>query len=350
MALLALQFQSCSSDDDDPEPGPETEAETDESSYISIANAVYKGDSFPSATTSEQLGDVQLGAKAEKGAKNSIIVTTDLDIEKFFIGVKGMDGYWEYTPNTTRSDDENTYQIPLTMGPSIPDNSTILISGQLGNGNITPPVQQQIYFSEDMPEGMKLTDVEKLTFNINFKVKNLSRDKEEKLSWSFTNFDDCTITQEGSTVHLEFTLIIDDDYGAGGKDYFSKFLSFDIEGYEEKSFDDKYGHVYASIKNLEFNETWNTNYSNHSPVEYTMRETKLKVGYLKAFYGGRPEFIEFGGTLDEWGHVAYWSSLELFTYQVVTKDRDEEAETDNYQYVEDDENCVSIDLRCKYTK
>lgn len=147
MALFAIQFQSCSSDD-------ETESVSElEKNYLSIENAVYNDGEFPSATTEDTLNGIDMSTQVMNGAMNYISIITEKNIQKFFIGVKGVSGYWEYVPSTTTraNTDYNTYVIPVMMSQSYSGNSTIILSGQLDNGDITAPVENEVFYIETMP-------------------------------------------------------------------------------------------------------------------------------------------------------------------------------------------------------
>lgn len=148
LALFAIQFQSCSSDD-------ETESTSElEKNYLSIENAVYNSGSFPTATTEETLDGIDMSTQVMNGAMNYISIITEKKIQKFFIGVKGVSGFWEYSPTSTTTraaTDYNTYVIPVMMSQSYTGNSTIVLSGQLDNGDVTAPVENEVFYIETMP-------------------------------------------------------------------------------------------------------------------------------------------------------------------------------------------------------
>lgn len=147
IALFAIQFQSCFNDNE-----AESVSEL-EKNYLSIENAIYNKGEFPSATTEESLNGIDMSSQVMNGAMNYVTIITEKNIQRFFIGVKGVPGYWEYVPSTTtRVDaDYNTYVIPVMMSQSYTGNSTILLSGQLDNGDVTTPVENDIFYIETMP-------------------------------------------------------------------------------------------------------------------------------------------------------------------------------------------------------
>lgn len=157
VAFCAIQLQSCSSDDDT------AKISELEKNYLSIENAVYKDGDIPEATTEETLDGIDMSSQVMNGAMNYITIVTEKQIRKFYIGVKGVPGFWEYMPSNSEITDNspnrvkrentyyNTYLIPVMMSQSYSGNTTIILSGQLDNGDITTPVENDIYYIETMP-------------------------------------------------------------------------------------------------------------------------------------------------------------------------------------------------------
>lgn len=85
-------FTSCSSDD-------EVKVSELEKSYFSIENAVYEGGTFPVSTNGTAIDGLSINSKALTGGMNFITVITEQVYKKFFIGVKGVEGYWVYEPD-----------------------------------------------------------------------------------------------------------------------------------------------------------------------------------------------------------------------------------------------------------
>ncbi len=152
MALFAIQFQSCSNDDESGEAISELEK-----NYLSIENAVYNKGEIPAATINEPLDGIDMSSQVMNGAMNYISVVTEKSVKKFFIGIKGVDGYFEYVPTSTRATTEyNTYVIPVMMSQSYSGNTTIVLSGQLENGDITAPVENEVFYIETMPGAIEI--------------------------------------------------------------------------------------------------------------------------------------------------------------------------------------------------
>lgn len=154
MALFATQFQFCSSSDDDDAPAAGSELEQ---KYFTIENAVYNPGNFPAATMSETLNGVDMSTQVMNGAMNFITVVTDQQIQKFFVGVQGAPGYYEYTASAaTRAGNLNSYTIPMMMSQSYRGTSTLMLSGQLQGGGVTAPIQKQMFYIETMPGAIEV--------------------------------------------------------------------------------------------------------------------------------------------------------------------------------------------------
>lgn len=146
---LGLQMQSCSNDDGKtPEVVHPLEAK-----YFTIKNAVYNEGNMPEQTTDEKLSGVSMSDQVMNGAMNYVTVVTEQDVSKFYISIKDVGGYYEYDPKTDTNEGNvatrsatgyNTYVIPVMMSNDYSGKSTIMISGQLENGQITAPVETEI--------------------------------------------------------------------------------------------------------------------------------------------------------------------------------------------------------------
>ncbi len=150
---VATMIQSCSDKDEF-----ETISEL-EKNFFSIENATYKSSDMPSATTSETLEGLDMSDQVMNGAMNYVTFITEQSVSKFFIGIKNVPGYWEYVPSefaSQTSDNYNTYVIPVMMSQSYTGNSTIVFSGQLENGDVTQPVENEIFYIETKPGAIEV--------------------------------------------------------------------------------------------------------------------------------------------------------------------------------------------------
>ncbi len=156
--IFATTIQSCN-DKDEVENISELEQK-----FFSIENATYKSSEMPMATTAEALEGLDMSNQVMNGAMNYITLITEQHVSKFFIGIKNVPGYWEYIPSellSRASDSYNTYIIPVMMSQSYTGNATIVLSGQLDNGDVTQPVENEIFYIETMPGAIEV----KLSFS-----------------------------------------------------------------------------------------------------------------------------------------------------------------------------------------
>lgn len=150
IALLAIQFQSCSKDD---EAASISELEK---KYFTIENAVYNNGAFPRATISEAIDGVDMSDQVMNGAMNFITILTKKEIQKLFIGVKNVPGFLEYKPNGTNSGDYNMYIVPVMMSQDYTGNSTMVMSAQTNDGDVTAPAEFPIFYIETMPGELEI--------------------------------------------------------------------------------------------------------------------------------------------------------------------------------------------------
>lgn len=144
MAVCAVSLAACSDDDNGPQ-GPELEQ-----NYFSIEGATYQDAEFPASTSSNTLDGVDMSNQVMTGAANYVTVTTEQDIDVFYVGVTGVPGYYEYNAVT----DENTqgnyrsYVIPLMISESYTGTKTLKLSGKLTNGEVLNPITETLSLIE----------------------------------------------------------------------------------------------------------------------------------------------------------------------------------------------------------
>lgn len=142
VALLATPFQSCSNDAND----EEKPTDNLEKNYLSIENAVYSNENFPTATTTESLDGLEMSSQVMNGAMNYVTFITEKKVRKFFVGIKDIPGYWTYEPTNSRNADQgyNTYVIPVMISQDYNGKATMVLSGELDNGDVTTPVEHEL--------------------------------------------------------------------------------------------------------------------------------------------------------------------------------------------------------------
>lgn len=161
LLLLGSALASCS-DDDGGNPG-KSELEQQ---YFSIENAQYQSGQFPAATSTATLQGVTVNDRALSGGMNFITIVSDVRYNRFFIGVQGVEGYWEYVPdapvNRAESDGgSNTYIIPVNYSTTYSSDITMLISGEDESGDITEPYETEITYVESQSGDLNIN----LTFS-----------------------------------------------------------------------------------------------------------------------------------------------------------------------------------------
>lgn len=146
LVLGSLLWWSCSNDDDEPQISEL------EKNYFSIEDASYKAGEFPAATCAETIEGISVNNSALTGGMNFITIISEVKYNRFFIGVKGVDGYWEYLPeisSVTRADDGyNTYTIPIMYSTDYNSDITMLVSAENENGEVTEPYETEINYVE----------------------------------------------------------------------------------------------------------------------------------------------------------------------------------------------------------
>ena len=141
MALLAvgmLAFSACGGDDkDDTISSPETVTEQ----VISVPNGTYHSQAMPASTTSQPIAGISITAGGNGSA--SINVVSDVEYDRFYVGIEGATGYIEYVPSTTRAG-SYSYQIPVAFGSKASGNMKLQIKGRTKGGDITPAYSQTV--------------------------------------------------------------------------------------------------------------------------------------------------------------------------------------------------------------
>ena len=161
MALIAiamLSLTSCGLLD----LGGDSNSSKLEKSYISIENGVYHDGEFPAATIDEELEGIELSDQIMNGAVNFITVNTQQTVNKFFIGINGVNGYLEYVPEPTRAASSlKSYVIPLMIAQNYAGNCELRLSAELQGGAVTIPSNIPLYQIETRPGTLEI----KLSFN-----------------------------------------------------------------------------------------------------------------------------------------------------------------------------------------
>ena len=129
--------------------------------YFTIDGSTYSDSGIPAPTTDETLKGVKMTDKAMSGTLNYVTVATPQNVSKFYVGVKDVPGHYEYAAQPKREGGVNTYTIPLLMSVYYQGECTILLSGELADGRITPAFEKQVKYIETKAGALEV----KLTFS-----------------------------------------------------------------------------------------------------------------------------------------------------------------------------------------
>ncbi len=144
MAVCAVSLAACSDDDNGPK-GPELEQ-----NYFSIDGATYQEADFPASTSSNTLEGVDMSNQVMTGAANYVTVTTEQDIDVFYVGVEGVPGYYEYMAQTDENaqSEYHAYVIPLMISEAYTGSKTLKLSGKLASGDVLRPITETLTLIE----------------------------------------------------------------------------------------------------------------------------------------------------------------------------------------------------------
>jgi hypothetical protein len=179
-------LQSCNNNDNPvnpPQPGPQTNVL--EEQYMSIEDAVYHEGDLPAATIQSVLTGLSVNQRALQGGMNFITIVADNNYRRYFIGVRGVPGYFIYTP-----EEATTNTIPIMYSPELGTTITMLISGEDLNGNITLPYEAEVEF----------VDTESGELNINMTFSNA---KDVDLHLYMPNGQHIFYGERGGTVEID---------------------------------------------------------------------------------------------------------------------------------------------------
>ncbi|MBQ7689992.1 MAG: hypothetical protein IJT30_02215 [Muribaculaceae bacterium] len=155
LAGITAALVACGSDD-------ESLQEQVENRYFTIENATFTEGTFPQATTNDQIDGFSINARALAGGMNFVTVVTQRTYNRFYIGLRGIDGYWTCTPSSqTQQGDYHTYIIPINYSTGLEEGMIMLVAAQDDEGNTTTPYETEIDFVESLAGDLTIN----LTFN-----------------------------------------------------------------------------------------------------------------------------------------------------------------------------------------
>lgn len=129
----------------DPEPDPDPEPTTiNGGHYFQISNAEFREGDIPSGSCGEL--EVYMNNMVLAGGTNIATIVSSVPYDKFYIGIKGVSGYYEYVPSNFYHEDEAyVYTIPLEYSMDYQSDIEIQISASKGDC-VTGLFTQEIKF------------------------------------------------------------------------------------------------------------------------------------------------------------------------------------------------------------
>lgn len=184
-AIVAVGFSAfyaCSSDEEQfrpidltPEP-PVTAPSTNpiEDNYFTIENGEFKNEAMPESTTEAELTGVHSNSQALKNGGNFVTISSPTEYDRFFVGIDGVDGYYEINASTVDNNEETTrateiveyftYTIPVLYSVNLGNDFTLVIKGVTVEGYITKSYEAPITVVESLAGDLLINlvfDVEK---------------------------------------------------------------------------------------------------------------------------------------------------------------------------------------------
>lgn len=192
---------------------------------------------------------------------------------------------------------------------------------------------------------MKMTAIKECRFGCEIKVQETKTGKQSVFSYSTSTFQKSSITQNGTTVHIELTAKEQDPTTIYQWD---RSLSFDIINFSADAFKDPYGHITSKIKNFHFTSHTRTDYPQDWSAQYKYEDIEISGSNMEPtpYDHNRPGFYYFGGEQVFAGKT--YHTIESFFNKVQTKDRNRDAVVKEYTLVDNPDNIISLDINYDY--
>ena len=191
----------------------------------------------------------------------------------------------------------------------------------------------------DQEMQLKMTAINELRLSAEVTIKDADTGKETRLPFVFSSFDNYKLTQQGTTVHLEFNYLSDDVKEKNGYKqgyYTERKLEFDIVGFTELT-----GWLKnCKVKNMIYSST-HEGYYGDGMVTYTKEYIDMKVSNMDAQPDDSPNWFTFGGETNRY-------TLDQFSYKKLSKDWNKPESQSNYTYVDDRENIIAVKINFEY--
>ena len=192
---------------------------------------------------------------------------------------------------------------------------------------------------------MRMTNIKDFRFMCTLKVQDTKTGKQSKFSYSTSTFHESSITQNGTTVHIELTAKEQDQTTIY---QWERSCSFDIINFSTDAFKDPYGHITSKVKNFSFAMHSRTDYPQDWSSQYKYEDIEISVSNMEPtpYDDNRPGFYYFGGEQDFVGKAFF--NIDSFLHKEQSKDRNRDAVVKEYTIVNDPDNILSIDFTYDY--
>ena len=130
--------------------------------YFEVEDGDYMPGSIPQPTSDIELGSLSYNEYALAGGMNFISVTSSNRYKKFYVGIRGINGFWFYIPEGySMNNNQYVYTIPLIFTPKYYENITVVIIGVTEDGRNTKEAEAYIKYIESLSGDLNVN----LTFN-----------------------------------------------------------------------------------------------------------------------------------------------------------------------------------------
>lgn len=200
MTITLFTFATC--EDDDGEETTTVSKQEFAEKYFTVSGGTFHSENMPASTSSAQLSGVSFST-AEAGG--TVTISSDVEYERFFIGVDGKSGYLEYVPRTRAAG--YTYNIPLTIGNDFSETVNLAIKGQTAGGDITRAYLQPVS-PTDFGIDLGAKDIKEVRGQWTCDYVNDEYDFEyEGTTYHVTEYNRCNVTFNTTTTKTcEFTM------------------------------------------------------------------------------------------------------------------------------------------------
>lgn len=283
IALLALglfTFSSCGGDDDD-DNVINTQKDFTEK-YFNVDNGTYHNSAMPSSTTNQTISGISISSQ---DGTATIDISSDVEYDRFYVGVEGTPGYMEYDPASTRAG-RFSYKIPVKFGTGAPSTMKIQVKGRTKSGDITSAYSQSIQ-----------------TFGGDIGTNNIAKVRGD---WRYTYEQD----DDMGTVNLDYTFM-------GGVTS-SKLADFKLEDYETEDawrvqVEGQYKLTGSTLR-LYFRRVRDMNYSGNWTEWVTKGSSRIMGMYRinwQDFYNTWTDYVEQGEGAEVWECIVNDARTEM---------------------------------------